>query len=286
MASIALATLPFLTSCQNEDFGFTEQEIKTSRFAKNFEAEYGPISPDQSWDLTRYMYRTSSYDNSMLDFLLHKSLTRAADGNGVEYKNPESDDLGYYENGYYVVEEQTIRWLRNYLKEGKNNTDLGKAFTMVAPNNQFAIIPIYQGFADMNWSLHMKVNGVDTKIWQKSENILVRDSDSEDWRTVGTTYGTSQTIYNRQIKSKPILIDFAGATVKDFSLSLHIDEGKEHYANTGTDQTSSTGMMLALSCPIPANVGTTNRQQNYAMVIGCEDANLENSGGTCKTLCL
>lgn len=285
MASIALATLPFLTSCQDEDFGYTEQEIKTSRFAKNFEAEYGPISPDQSWDLTQYMYRTSSYDNSMLDFLLSGSLTRAQDGNGVIYKNPESGDLGYYENGYYVVQEQTIRWLRIYLKEGQNNTDLGKAFTMVAPDNQFAIIPIYQGIADMSWSLHMKVNGVDTKIWEKSQDILVRDSDSEEWRTVGTTYGTSQTIYNRQIKSKPILIDFADATVKDFSLSLHIDEGKDKYATTGTDQTSSTGMMLALSCPIPTNVGTTNNQQNYAMVIGCEDANLENSDWDLNDVC-
>lgn len=284
-ASLSLVILALLASCQDEDFGYTAQQIKTSRFAKNFEAEYGAIDPEQSWDLTHYMYRTSNYENSMLDFLLHEGQTRATDSNGVEYKNPESGDLGYYEGGYYIVQDQTIRWLRNYLKEGKNNTDLGKAFTMVAPDNKFAIIPIYQGFADMDWSLHMKANGVDTKIWQKSENILVRDSDSEEWRTVGTTYGTSQTIYNHQIKSKPILIDFHDASVKDFSLSLHIDTGKAQYANTGTDQTSSAGMMLALSCPIPGNVGTTGKTPNYAMVIGCEDANLESSDWDLNDVC-
>lgn len=285
LALISLASIVSLSACQDEDFGFTEQQIKTSRFAKNFEAEYGAIDPEQSWDLTRYMYRTNSYDNSMLDFLLNQNQTRATESNRVEYKNPESGDFGYYEDGYYVVQDQTIRWLRNYLKEGKNNTDLGKAFTLVAPDNKFAIIPIYQGFADMDWSLHMKVNGVDTKIWEKSQNILVRDSDSESWRAVGTTYGTSQTIYNRQIKSKPILIDFSKASVKDFSLSLHIDTGKENYANTGTDQTSSAGMMLALSCPIPTNVGTTGDTPNYAMVIGCEDANLGSSDWDMNDVC-
>lgn len=285
LALIGMASTVSFSACQDEDFGFTEQQIKTSRFAKNFEAEYGAIDPEQSWDLTHYMYRTGSYDNSMLDFLLHEGQTRATESNGVEYSNPSSGDFGYYDDGYYIVQDQTIRWLRNYLKEGKNNTDLGKAFTLVAPDNQFAIIPIYQGFADMNWSLHMKVNGVDTKIWTKSENILVRDSDSEEWRIVGNTYGTSQTIYNRQIKSKPILIDFSRASVKDFSLSLHIDNGKGGYADTGTDQTSSAGMMLALSCPIPTNVGTTNGTTNYAMVIGCEDANLGSSDWDMNDVC-
>lgn len=282
-----LASLMLFGSCQDEDYGFSSEQIKKSQFAKNFEDEYGAIDPDQSWDLTHYMTRTSKYEDSMLDFLLgqEQGQTRAADANGVIYKNPESTDFGYYEGGYYVVEEQTIRWLRGFLKEGRNNTDLGTAFSMVAPDNKFAIIPIYQGFANMDWSLHMSVNGVDTKLWTESENILVRNSDTEDWSTVGTTYGTSQTIYSHQIKSKPILVDFSNSTVKDFSLYLHIDTGKDGFAKAGTNQSSSTGMMLALSCPIPTNVGNTNGTPNYAMVIGCEDSDLNESDWDMNDVC-
>lgn len=143
IATLGIATLALFPSCQDEDFGYTAQQIKTSKFAQNFENQYGPIDPDQSWDLTNYMTRTAKYDDeALVDYLLQNGgQTRAGDGSSDPIGSlPDNCGLAIDEDGYYHVEPNTIKWLRSFLKEKKNNTDLGSAFSLRSPGNKVAII--------------------------------------------------------------------------------------------------------------------------------------------------
>lgn len=301
IATLGIATLALFPSCQDEDFGYTAQQIKTSKFAQNFENQYGPIDPNQSWDLTNYMTRTAKYDDeALVDYLLQNGGQTRANGyyNPVPETLPESlKGIFLDDEGYYHVQENTIKWMRNYLKEGVNNTALGSAFSLRAPNNQIAIIPIYQGFANMDWSLYIRHNGSDTKLWEESKDILVSNDGGTTWDSKGTEYGTSQTVYDKEIKAKPIIVDLGKSSVKEFNLYLKVDKGlfkyddngnlvgKDSYAFDGAIQLSSMGMMLALPCPLPDNLGTTNGEQNLAMIVGCEDSDLAGSDWDMNDVC-
>lgn len=296
-ALLSMTTLAILASCQDEDFGYTAEDVKKGAFGRNFENEYGKIDPDQSWDLTNYMTRTAKYDDeALVDYLLRNGgQTRASGAYNPIGSLP--DNLSGIEidgEGYYHVQANTIKWLRSFLKEGKNNTSLGSAFSLRAPSNKIAIVPIYQGFANMDWSLYIRHDGTDTKLWTESENILVsndgkdyKTDDTKSWETKGTTYGTSQTVYDHEIKAKPIVVDLGSTSVKEFNLFLKIDDnnGQSSYANTGTEQLSSMGMMLALPCPLPTNLGETDGEDNLAMIVGVEDSDLAGSDWDMNDVC-
>lgn len=283
------------TSCQDEDFGYTAEEVKKGAFAKNFEKEYGAIDPDQSWDLTRYMTRTAKYDDeALVDYLLQNGAQTRASYDPIGTLPDNLSDIEIDAQGYYHVQPNTIKWLRSFLKEGKNNTDLGSAFSLRAPDNKIAIIPIYQGFANMDWSLYIRHDGTDTRLWSESENILVsndgkdyKTDDTKSWDEKGKTYGTSQTVYDQEIKAKPIVVDLGSTSVKEFNLFLKIDDnnGQTNFANTGTEQLSSMGMMLALPCPLPTNLGTTGGENNLAMIVGVEDSDLAGSDWDMNDVC-
>lgn len=296
-ALLSMTTLAILASCQDEDFGYTAEDVKKGAFGRNFENEYGKIDPDQSWDLTNYMTRTAKYDDeALVDYLLRNGgQTRASGAYNPIGSLP--DNLSGIEidgEGYYHVQANTIKWLRSFLKEGKNNTSLGSAFSLRAPSNKIAIVPIYQGFANMDWSLYIRHDGTDTKLWTESENILVsndgkdyKTDNTKSWETKGTTYGTSQTVYDHEIKAKPIVVDLGSTSVKEFNLFLKIDDnnGQSSYANTGTEQLSSMGMMLALPCPLPTNLGETDGEDNLAMIVGVEDSDLAGSDWDMNDVC-
>lgn len=49
-----VAVLATLMSCQNEDFGFTKEDVRVGVYNRNFDKVYGPVNPRQSWDFTRH----------------------------------------------------------------------------------------------------------------------------------------------------------------------------------------------------------------------------------------
>lgn len=52
--SALITSLTILTGCQDEDFGFTQEEVFKGAYERNFEAKYGKIDPNQSWDLSTH----------------------------------------------------------------------------------------------------------------------------------------------------------------------------------------------------------------------------------------
>lgn len=90
-AVLAAASLS-LSGCQDEDFGFSKQDVREGLYAKNFEKTFGNIDPNQNWDLF----------GQLADGESTRSLTRAAADIVVT-------DLGesYYKN---VTEEMNSQY--------------------------------------------------------------------------------------------------------------------------------------------------------------------------------
>lgn len=156
----ALAPLAF-ASCGEKNLYDEEkvQAFQTEAFESNFIKEYGKPAADKSWDMSIAGSRYAS--------------TRAA---GDIEPTVSSD--------WYYVEKGTLDYMLDELKEGENNRAKGKPFIMSAPNNGFAIYPIYQGGAAFKWDLHMVVeqSGVeiaDINVWQKHRDIECQLSEEQ-----------------------------------------------------------------------------------------------------------
>ncbi len=128
---ITLITSLVATSCQDEDFGFTEQDVFQGKYARNFIKEFGAIDPNQSWDLSSYAKEQRLIEVS----------TRATRGAADEW---------------YYVEPGTIDdYIKTNLPEGKNNKSGVSNFALLSNGMEFEIIPLYQaGDQDVDWKLH------------------------------------------------------------------------------------------------------------------------------------
>lgn len=158
--SVALSAslLAGMTSCQDEDFGYSADQIK---YNKSFTDIYGKIPADKSWDLSSFAKRSNDSSETRA--------TRAGDG-----ELTEGDE--YNIGNWWEVPSQTLSWLERALIEGHDNTYLGSNFVLKLPQNDFAIIPIYQGRSSIHSELEIKINGYGIKsIWNKGDNILVND---------------------------------------------------------------------------------------------------------------
>ena len=190
-----------MVACTNKDlFDSTaiEQNAKAT-YAENFAKKYPNVDLNQNWD---YSTKTSyfSFGND-----LNKAGTRAA----VDYN--------FTAGNWYEVDNNTLAWMHEKLTEGQDNRRLGKPFYMTVPGNEFTIVPIFQGEAGSRWDLHVVVNGVDIKLWEKvsyetlgsqtpgNENphgtIQIKDADSNEWHDMHGQwydwgYGHWNSLYN------------------------------------------------------------------------------------------
>ena len=274
-----------LNSCQDFDPTNEEVYVKTS-FEKNFKSTFGEIDPNQSWDLTKTMPRTKKY-NVYSDY----GTTRATHAGNYDAATTEqqnklitkpgtSDD----HNGWYLVQPSTLTWMNNNLVEGNNNTSKGSAFDLVPLQYDFAIIPIYQGRAGLVWDLHLVdpgkgPNGVDYKLWSKSEGIQKKNNANDSWHSFDQTYDNGHTINATSVISQPLIINYQELSGQPIFLYLDITSGgNDTYAHNNTAQRSDEGMMLSLNCSIPTNLDAfTNNSGSQVMIVGAEDADLPGS---------
>lgn len=301
LGAMALALLP---SCQDEDFGYTAEYI---RYNKNFTDKYGEIPADKSWDLTSWaqLNNTTSENNGQ---------TRAAASvnSGKLNSNPSNPDFEV-SNQEYEVPSNLMTWMKKNLVEGRDNRSLGSSFMLRLPQNDFAIIPIFQGNSAIMSELEMKVNTRQlTKIWTKSENMWAKESETGAWEELkyfngwptydqwypSTTVHGASTLESYSVKSKPIIFHSSRITPNTENdrlmyLSLrNIDkyyqendykwDPNDEWTTIGDRLTSinSHGYMLAM--PIPFSITPLPSVGSYSgechtMLVGVEDANGKDS---------
>lgn len=179
LLSVALSAslLAGMTSCQDEDFGYSADQIK---YAKNFTELYGEIPADKSWDL-------SSFSN-WVDVCNNTSATRAhSDVPTGPTKGQLVKDTHYSIGSEYLpVNSNLLNWMSSQLKEGYDNRYLGTSFVLRVPSNDFAIIPVFQGGSSIMSELEVKINDYKiTKVWTKSENIQAKPTSEDEWQDLG-----------------------------------------------------------------------------------------------------
>ena len=136
-----------MVSCSKDHDVFNNSAVEQqhkSEFESNFIKKYGAVDPEQTWDFAK-MYPTYSLSGNTI---LPRNLTRAVIDGGSEYMS-----IG----DWYEVDAKTIEWMKKKLPDGRNHEDLGNPFYMIVPQNEFSIVPIYQGTGDFVWTLHLVV---------------------------------------------------------------------------------------------------------------------------------
>lgn len=302
-AALCATLLTGLTSCQDEDYGYSSEQIK---YAKNFTQTYGKIAEDKNWDL-------SSWASYQSETSTRSSATRSGGVNtGALNSNPSNPDFEV-SNEYYEVPANLMSWMKENLVEGRDNRSLGSSFMLRLPENDFAIIPIFQGNSAFMSELELKVNNRDiTKIWEKSQDIWAKDTEGGEWQQLryfdgwptydrwydNTTVHKASTIDAYSVKAKPIIfhpgrmVSGTGDNRNMFLSLRNIDkifssddvkwDANDEWGTIGDRLTSinSLGFMLAL--PVPFTISSVPSISGYSgdchtMLIGCEDANGERS---------
>lgn len=275
------------TACSSTDLfdaDALENDTKLS-YAENFVKKYPNVSLNQSWDFSnpQPVYSLSSAGKTVK--------TRAAGGTITQ-------------GDWYEVENNTLTWMHEKLKEHEDHRDLGEPFIMMVPDYDFTIVPIYQGIAGAVWELHMVVGGVDHLVWTKSQDIQIQDlcgdknpgwhdvynhptyewnqDEGNHWEALDNTDGSDKVntegVENKVTATRAKVYKCSGFPAGEemyfylkITTSGNDDNNLYHYVG---DQLSSVDhQMLALSVDRPANI-----PEDYeAMIIGCEDAYLENS---------
>lgn len=188
LSSGALASLLLsasLVSCQDEDFGYTAEQIS---YQSNFEKTFGKIAPDQIWDFSSYnLEQLGLIGGPTNDYAaIGSNSTRAMAAEPAQVNNIRSFIKSGSDTTYYNVRQKTITWLDNFMTEKHNHKSEGKPFKFINPyfvdlenpnhntndlDGKFLIIPIYQGQSGMVCNLHLVDNTTDYTIWEKSQGI-------------------------------------------------------------------------------------------------------------------
>ena len=171
MGSMAVMGVAFI-SCSNENLydenGYQKQ--KDEAYTSNFEKRYGKIDPNQTWDFTT---DTPSYS------AVSGSTTRAA-------ASPETADFTC-QVSHMNIQPAISQYIIDNLPKGQNNSSKGRKFQMVVGENDFTVVPLFQGNASYYWELWLTVDGVgEYKIWSKGEDLKYRKAGTTgEFQTVG-----------------------------------------------------------------------------------------------------
>ena len=258
---VVMLTTVFMVACQSTDL-FDEQAKERdtkAQYAEYFSKSYPDVTLNQNWD----------YSNKNEAYSLPTSINRSAVTRATRGANYQLTAGGEYE-----VDNSTLTWMKEKLKDGKDNRSLGKPFYMKTPGNSFTIVPIYQGQASSVWELHAVIDGVDYKVWEKCQDVWVKKNENSDWQTVSSVSNTElykSTDNVAAVKANSYTFENVPVGVEMYFYLVVTKVTNSKYNYTVNSQMSSlNGMMLSLNdCPRPANIA----EDNEVMIIGCEDVN-------------
>lgn len=296
-----------LSGCQDEDFGFTEHEIRTKT---SFEKHFGEIDPDQIWDFSSYNLNRLGLGSNFNQ----TATTRAAWGGVDDTRDADITLAVMHTTKWYEVPTALQNWMDTNLREEVYNKKRGTThFTLTMPTDRdIVIIPIYQGQAGLisNLCIHSEEGKFDDgAIWHKSQGLEV--GGKNNWAPLGGqgyydyTAGKETRARAIQLKHYDEAHPENGGIQGKFSLYLDIlnlpspwngNNGAASYGETFMNKkhaSSNDGQMVALSLandPIAYdavrqalidgfNGGTEGNNYGYTfsrfMIIGCEDSNMK-----------
>ena len=268
IGSMAVMGTAFVSCSSNEDLFDEGAIIKQldATYAANFEKRYGKIDPDQTWDF--------STDTPTFSPASSGSSTRAAAS--VETANFDRTV------GSMDIQKEISEYMSANLPKGQNNSTKGRKFEMVIGENDFTVVPLFQGCASYYWELWMTVEGVgESKVWSKGEGLKYRKAGTNDaFQNVGTGKDGMDSDKGPYEVQAPIFTYNNLPTGKSMFFSLRVWTGGysqyQKYEKNPLNEayqpiinSSVDAWMLDLqNAPVPNGL-----PEGYtATIIGCEDA--------------
>lgn len=289
-----ITTLLLLGSCQDEDFGYSSQQIV---YQSNFEKAFGKLSPNQIWDFSSYNLNRLGLEGGPAYAGLTRADAEAANSPAI------SADCATTSTQSFTVPQELRTWIETNLRETEYHKQNGAThFTIDMPaDHDVVIIPIYQGQSGQNYNLCLKSEEEtpafsEGYIWQKSSGIECLDPTSNQWQALEGRGFYDHTV-RRDVKAKPVCIKH---TAVAGNISFYLDlqnldaswdgNGGASFSQTYATQkhlSSADGQMEALSLnnASAASAAVSQALSNLSidgqieldkfLVIGCEESNIK-----------
>ena len=259
VGSMAVLGVAF-TSCSKGEELYDSGAIvaqQKSEYATNFEKKYGPIDPNQNWDLAT-MHPISSLPST--SFAGTRAGTRGEGDSEVTPVSVSEPTIASMD-----IEKAVLDWMHTELKAGSNNSKKGKPFYLKTQQQSFTIVPIYQGVASYYWELWMNVGGVNVPVWSKYKDITYYAS---------STSTTPETLTDQGVPDGAFKVHaptYTYTATADKALYFFLKVWKQDKKTKDTPDmivTSLDKKMLALGgAKRPEGVPA----DNDVTIIGCED---------------
>lgn len=259
VGSMAVLGVAF-TSCSKGEELYDSGAIvaqQKSEYATNFEKKYGPIDPNQNWDLAT-MHPISSLPST--SFAGTRAGTRGEGNSEVTPVSVSEPTIASMD-----IEKAVLDWMHTELKAGSNNSKKGKPFYLKTQQQSFTIVPIYQGVASYYWELWMNVGGVNVPVWSKYKDITYYAS---------STSTTPETLTDQGVPDGAFKVHaptYTYTATADKALYFFLKVWKKDEKGKDTPDmivTSLDKKMLALEgAKRPEGVPA----DNDVTIIGCED---------------
>lgn len=226
--------------------------MQKSEYATNFEKKYGPIDPNQTWDFATM---------EPISYLPSTSAGTRAGGTRAGAVNTSTSKMS--------VGKDVVDWMHEFMKAGKNNSQLGSPFVSKLNQTTFTIVPFYQGYATYFWELWMNVGGEDIRIWTKNQDVKYKTTADGEWQTVDDNGIPANAI---EIEA-PSYTFTADPNQNMYFYLLVWTGGKEAHDNKANPIRISSldNKMLALDDLEKSVTSITVPQGDELTVIGCED---------------
>lgn len=279
-----------LSSCNDQDFDWDKahgQNLETN-YEQRFDKLFGDIDPNQSWDFSDGVVTKAPESFTLEDGTEIVALSRDINVQGTRSNGDYSYTAVQTKTDWFAIPSTTIQWFKNTLVEGggdDGNGHLGHPFVMYVPGTAFSITPMYQGGHGMKWELRLTFFDPDghqetVAIWTNGQKLRYKNSSTGSWKyPANNVTDWPNTTSAVEIEGQTMHFQNVPRGTK-IEFNLHIVLGASGYATTGTDQTSTNHMMLALDVPAdkcPTTMPIDYGEHNRMMIMGCEDANLRSS---------
>lgn len=188
----ALSAAFLLAGCTDYS-PFDDLELYNAKYDENFIAHYDEVDPNQSWDLSSH---------GMLA-RIKAGLGESAQTRGTSTETGWCNDerstpidgvsLNYSASDAFTPSHDLIQWIKKRLMEGDkritvgdgktNKEEFNQRFSMIATEESFTLIPIYQGIDNTTWDFHVEIkwldetndtHTVDRVLWKKSEGLSMK----------------------------------------------------------------------------------------------------------------
>ncbi len=192
IATLGIAALSILTSCQDEDFGYSSEDVRAGVYDRNFIKYYGEIPENQSWDMSSYglMARIKAARENALtrgtgNFNSGDWCTDSGDAQGVT--------ISYSSADAFTESHDLVQWVKKRLQEGDrlqkygvtrtNKEEFNQRFSMIATEKSFQLMPVFQGIDNTIWDFHVviewldendELQTVDRVLWKKSQGMTMK----------------------------------------------------------------------------------------------------------------